>query len=483
MYRLKKEGWLKHWDFFLMDLAWMQIAFFISSLLILQLKNYTYYDTYRNQALILFLCAFMYSFLGDPYKGILYRSGGQEFIHLVQDTAYMMVLNLTFLYFIHIAQHMSRLVFGLTWVLFFPLSFIGRQLRKKVLMHRRGGAMDAKSMIVLTRREDLEALTKELEEQPLGGYFIAGVFLKEAQKQEIRQEAAPILGDFEMAQEYALRHWVDEVFIKLPQDEEGSVRLREAFLNMGITVHEFLAEVRQSALSEDNHVIETYGCNVVSTYAMHQVSAGALAFKRAMDIAGGFVGSILTLVLLVFIGPAIFIQSPGPVFFSQVRIGKNGRPFKMYKFRSMVPHAEEGKDELRHRNMSPDGMMFKVEDDPRVIGSGKKDRKGRPAGIGNFIRRTSIDEFPQFFNVLKGDMSLVGTRPPTQDEWEKYQQNHRMRMSVRPGITGAWQVSGRSEMMDFDQVVKLDSEYIRNWSLMLDLKILGKTFSALWSGK
>ena len=119
--------------------------------------------------------------------------------------------------------------------------------------------------------------------------------------------------------------------------------------------------------------------------------------------------------------------------------------------------------------------MFKMDDDPRIIGSEKKDKKGRPAGIGNFIRRTSLDEFPQFFNVLKGEMSLVGTRPPTLDEWEKYDLHHRVRMSIKPGITGLWQISGRSDITDFEEVVRLDREYIQNWSIWLDLKILFKT--------
>ena len=119
--------------------------------------------------------------------------------------------------------------------------------------------------------------------------------------------------------------------------------------------------------------------------------------------------------------------------------------------------------------------MFKIDDDPRIIGSEKKDKNGRPRGIGNFIRKTSLDEFPQFWNVLKGDMSLVGTRPPTLDEWEKYDLHHRVRMSIKPGITGLWQISGRSDITDFEEVVRLDREYIQNWSIWLDFKILFKT--------
>ena len=147
----------------------------------------------------------------------------------------------------------------------------------------------------------------------------------------------------------------------------------------------------------------------------------------------------------------------------------------MYKFRSMYMDAEKRKAELMAQNKIQGGLMFKMDDDPRIIGSEKKGKDGKPKGIGNFIRNTSIDEFPQFINVLKGDMSLVGTRPPTVDEWNHYDPLHRVRMSAKPGITGLWQVSGRSKITDFDQVVALDKQYIENWSLWLDLKILFKT--------
>ena len=190
-----------------------------------------------------------------------------------------------------------------------------------------------------------------------------------------------------------------------------------------------------------------------------------------MDICGGLAGCILTGIIFLFVAPAIYIKSPGPIFLSQYRVGKNGRKFKIYKFRSMYMDAEERKKELMKQNRVSDGLMFKLENDPRVIGS----EKGPGKGIGNFIRKTSLDEFPQFFNVLKGDMSLVGTRPPTVDEWEKYELHHRARLAIKPGLTGMWQVSGRSEITDFEEVVKLDTKYISEWSFMLDIRILFKT--------
>lgn len=144
----------------------------------------------------------------------------------------------------------------------------------------------------------------------------------------------------------------------------------------------------------------------------------------------------------------------------------------------MYMDAEERKKELMSRN-EMQGLMFKMEADPRIIGSGPD---GTKKGLGWFIRKTSLDEFPQFWNVLKGDMSLVGTRPPTVDEWNQYDYHHRARMAIKPGITGMWQVSGRSDITDFEEVVRLDKEYIENWSIGLDIKILLKTVLVVFKG-
>jgi len=175
------------------------------------------------------------------------------------------------------------------------------------------------------------------------------------------------------------------------------------------------------------------------------------------------------------VAPAIYLSSPGPIFFAQERIGKNGKHFKMYKFRSMYLDAEERKAELMAQNRVDSGLMFKLDYDPRIIGCEKRPDGTIKKGIGNFIRDYSLDEFPQFWNCLKGDISLVGTRPPTVDEWEKYELHHRVRLAIKPGITGMWQVSGRSKITDFEQVVELDKQYIKNWTLWLDIKLICKT--------
>ena len=207
---------------------------------------------------------------------------------------------------------------------------------------------------------------------------------------------------------------------------------------------------------------------------MNYANTSALLVKRGMDIVGGLVGCLFTLIIMIFVGPAIYIASPGPIFFSQERIGRNGRKFKMYKFRSMYMDAEERKAELMKQNRVSDGMMFKLDFDPRVIGNEILPDGTKKTGIGNFIRVTSLDEFPQFFNVLKGDMSIVGTRPPTLDEWNKYELHHRARLASNRALQ-ACAVSGRSEITDFEEVVKLDTEYISEWNVGMDIKLLWKT--------
>ena len=195
-----------------------------------------------------------------------------------------------------------------------------------------------------------------------------------------------------------------------------------------------------------------------------------LLIKRLIDIIGALVGIVVNIVFFPFIGLAIKLNSPGPIFFRQLRIGQNGRRFKLYKYRSMYRDAEARKQELLGKN-ELNGAVFKITDDPRIT------------QVGKFLRNTSLDELPQFWNVLVGDMSLVGTRPPTPDEVKEYGLHHHRRLSIKPGITGLWQVSGRNKITDFDEIVKLDTQYIDQWSLSLDFKILGRTFMVLLSGK
>ena len=267
---------------------------------------------------------------------------------------------------------------------------------------------------------------------------------------------------------------LDEIYINVENMSmlPNASELIEELEDMGVTVNINIPTL-ENLLADSKY--NNINCVVESEYPMAQlaptvISQSKLALKRVIDILGGLVGSLLSLPIILLVAIPLKIESPGPLIFKQQRVGKNGRIFNIYKIRSMYKDAEERKKALMEQNKM-DGHMFKMDNDPRIT------------KVGKFIRKTSIDELPQFWNVLKGDMSLVGTRPPTVDEFEKYESHHKRRLSMKPGITGKWQVSGRSDIQDFEEVVKLDCEYIDEWSPMLDIQILFKTVGVVLTHK
>lgn len=258
---------------------------------------------------------------------------------------------------------------------------------------------------------------------------------------------------------------LDEIFINIPSfNAEVMHPVIEELEDMGITVHINIPTIDKFIDSSkfNNISVNNFRGNLVATFKPTEKSNTALVLKRIFDIVVGLLGCLVSLPIILITAIPLLIESPGPLIFKQQRVGKNGRLFYIYKLRSMYVDAEQRKAELM-KNNKMDGFMFKMDDDPRIT------------KVGKFIRKCSIDELPQFLNVVKGDMSLIGTRPPTVDEFEKYESRHKRRLSMRPGISGMWQVSGRSDIQDFEEVVRLDCKYIDEWSLALDIKILFKT--------
>lgn len=190
--------------------------------------------------------------------------------------------------------------------------------------------------------------------------------------------------------------------------------------------------------------------------------------KRLVDIVGAIVGLLVTALLVLPIAIAQAFDSPGPIFYRQSRCGLNGKTFFLWKFRSMVVDAEQKQHLVKNQAR---GHIFKNDRDPRVT------------RVGRFLRRSSLDEFPQFWNVLKGEMSLVGTRPPTPDEVRKYNTYHFLRLRVKPGLTGEWQVKGRSRVNNFEEVVRLDLDYQHKWSIGYDLYLIWRTIGVVFSGR
>lgn len=204
----------------------------------------------------------------------------------------------------------------------------------------------------------------------------------------------------------------------------------------------------------------------ISYFSVHPSALSTT--KRIIDILGAIVGLTITLLLFIPIAIAIQLDNPGAIFYSQTRCGLNGKHFRIWKFRSMVVNA----DQLQHLvTNQAQGHIFKNKSDPRVT------------RIGKFLRSTSLDELPQFWNVLLGDMSLVGTRPPTVNEVKKYQPHHFARLKVKPGITGEWQVKGRSDVEDFEQIVQMDIDYQDKWSIFYDIYLIICTFSIIFTRK
>ncbi|MFH1146281.1 MAG: sugar transferase [Pseudomonadota bacterium] len=300
-----------------------------------------------------------------------------------------------------------------------------------------------------------------LQEQQSWGHKVVGLLRDPQDGSTTPDLPVPVLGTLDDLRDLVLEKEIDEVIFALPPDKPRSL---EPYLSVcdriGLNVRVLPAMYDPD--KPDLQVEVLQGVPLLSKYRF-TANASGLFYKRILDIVAGGIGTFITFgILYPTIGIAIKLDSRGPTLFRQIRIGLNGRPFRLYKFRSMYIDAEAGKADLLKSN-EMNGHMFKVANDPRIT------------RVGRFMRKTSLDEFPQFLNVLLGQMSMVGTRPPTPDEVSHYEDWHRRRISIKPGITGLWQISGRNKITDFNEVVKLDLKYIDRWHFADDLKIMWKT--------
>ena len=474
MYRKKRRSWTKHVDFMLLDVLCMQIAFVISYIIRFGTDNpYTDGD-YRTLAIAFLFIDFFVEIVSDSFKNVLKRGYFDEFIATCRHVILVELVVTFYLFTTQTGSIYSRFSYYIMVPFYIVTDYAARVIWKKIL--QKIGFNSVKKSLLIIAPEKILRETLQIVSADRRGYAKVTAVSLDTDLKGKNICGIPIVADRDGIIEYTCGEWVDEVFIPPCAESEYPNELVGAFLEMGIAVHTGIA--KSGSFPAGCQQVEKIGVYTVITTSMNYAESSKLLVKRLMDIAGGLVGCLITLLITIIVGPMIYISSPGPIFFAQERIGRNGRKFKMYKFRSMYMDAEARKAELMSQNKM-DGFMFKMDYDPRIIGSEKKDKNGNPKGIGNFIRKTSLDEFPQFWNVLKGDMSLVGTRPPTVDEWEQYELHHRSRMSTKPGITGMWQVSGRSDITDFEEVVRLDTEYIEKWNIGLDIKILIKTVLAV----
>ena len=414
---------------------------------------------------VLILVCTIYGSFTEWNRDFLKRGYFRELTAIVQYHVILLAVSMTIVFFMGWTRILSRqVILNFIWINIF-LTYAAHLGYRRWLRGYLTNEKQVTKLLVVSMKDSIDTTIQYLHGNLDLSYQIVGTATIADLRDQDEEEKEALMREIT---EKLTQIPFDEVLIHTPGLTQRDIRpLIDGFEAMGV-VARYSLELPD--LGSGAAHVESFAGFTTLTYSRTHVSSGQLIVKRLIDILGGLAGCLITCILTIFIAPAIKLDSPGPVFFSQVRIGKNGRRFRIYKFRSMYQDAEARRKELEKEN-EVKGLMFKMEHDPRIT------------KVGAFLRRTSLDEFPQFFNVLKGDMSLVGTRPPTEDEFEQYNEHYRRRLSMTPGLTGMWQVSGRSDIQDFDEVVKLDLYYIDNWSLALDFKIIFQTVGVMFKGK
>lgn len=466
MYQKQGSGLWKHLDFIIWDMLVLEVSFVLAYILRHGIYNPYLAEEYMVMGGVLALTQLVIVVCNENYKDILRRGYLVELKSVVIQNSMVMLCIFAFMFLTKQQPIYSRIVFTYTWIISTILMYTERVLWKNVIRKRLQENEERAHMLVICSMSNLRNNLMRLQEESFLPYKVIGAVVQDEDRKGELFEGIPAVANWSELYEYVKMEVIDEIFLDVNLSEKEINDIIHRFLEMGITVHRGLGCNREEL---PNQIVQNVGnCSVITT-SIKTASVYQLFLKRVMDLCGSMAGLMITGVLFVVLAPIIKIQSPGPVFFAQERVGRNGRRFRIYKFRSMYMDAEKRKKELMAQNKMS-GFMFKMDDDPRIT------------PIGKIIRKYSLDEFPQFWNIFKGDMSLVGTRPPTVDEFEQYEGHHRVRLSIKPGLTGMWQVSGRSDITDFEEVVRLDNKYIAEWNIRLDIKILLKTVAVVFNG-
>ena len=464
----KKSTLIETYALVIIDILAVVLSFLIALAIRFTALERTMYVTDREYLVcaLVVLASILYGVFTDYNREFFSRGFLVEFVAIAKYEAVLLLL-LGAIVFLVQAKFFSRLVFIyfaiadilITYILHITFKIAVLKTYQKIGM--------AEKVLVVTESALIKPLLKQFDEEKEWCYdvtSIALIDLDEKPKRSKKYNDIPVVAGMKDLFDVATTMPFDDVFIHVQSCKLSKIKeIIEQFEMMGVTCH---YNVEKEELNLEGKTAGRFAGYTVMTFSLNYVDYRRALVKRIIDFIGAIVGLLLTAIITPFVALAIRIESKGPVFFAQERVGRNGRRFKIYKFRSMYIDAEERKKELMSQN-EMNGLMFKIDDDPRVT------------KVGKFIRKTSIDELPQFYNILRGDMSLVGTRPPTVDEFEEYNAYYRRRLSITPGLTGMWQVSGRSNIDDFDEIVKLDLQYIENWSLLLDLKIILQTIGVV----
>ena len=482
MHVITKREKMQYAYVFLTDLLALAVSVLLSWLITDGVFNVLVPYTARDwmQTLCTLVLAFIVTFFCfDQTENIVTRRPGAE-IKLSLKFNLMLCVIYSALMLLTKATMLDSRYFAVTVPLINALLLpLAHGALKRLLLHfQRSWGMESLVGIVTTA-DRADRLISEIGKD--WSRRIVGVTLLEATHEIVGTEidGIAVKANFTDFMDWIRREALDEVYVDVPMDSgESFIPYLDEMESMGLTVHfrlPLLDRIEEACCDETSaarlsrSLGRCAGGNIVTMGTVELQLRDQIA-KRCMDVVGAVIGCIISIPIIAVVAIPLKLESPGPLFFKQKRVGRNGRYFYIHKLRSMYVDAEARKKELMAQN-EMNGLMFKMEDDPRVT------------KVGKFIRRTSIDELPQFFDVLRGDMSLVGTRPPTVDEYKQYESHHKRRLSMKPGITGLWQVSGRSNIEDFEEVVKLDVTYIDNWSLWNDIKILFKTVYVVFAGR
>ena len=406
MYRKDNDGWLKHIDFIMLDLICLQLAYVLA----FAISGYGFNPyasiLYRNTAIFIEFVDILVLLMSNTLKGVLKRGHYVEFMITLKHCLIVGGISILYLFLLQEGQNYSRLALILLVVIYTGLTYLVRELWKRNLQKKMIDGSE-KSLLIVASSDIAERVVRNMKANNYARYKIAGVAVIDRDWVGSVVGGVEVVADMDSAAMYVCREWVDEVLIVTSGSVPYPHELIEQFTETGVTVHLSLAKVTN--VPGKKQFVEKIGNYTVLTTSMNYASGKQLFAKRVIDIMVGLAGCILTGIIFIFVAPVIYISSPGPIFFSQERVGKNGKKFKMYKFRSMYMDAEARKAELMKDNKLGDGKMFKLDFDPRVIGNKVLPDGTKKTGVGDFIRRTSLDEFPQFFNVLKGDSGIIGT--------------------------------------------------------------------------
>ncbi len=429
-------------------------------------SNFVPYERYIPASLALTVLLFFAFHLEKLYTSKRGETFLDEFHKVLNGTTNGVILLIT-ITFVYRSLSYSRLLFFEAAFLIILLLSLVRIVKHTWLARLRRKGIGVDKVVIVGAGEVGRALMRAIAARPEFGYQVLGFVDDDPAKggQDLGRFKA--LGPLENLPEILDKYPVSEVMITLPWQYHRRIIRLVAECDRAHVKARMVPDLFQISLNR----VDLQQINGIPLIGFREISIRGwnLALKRAIDIVVSTIALVALSPLMAFIALAIKLDSRGPILFRQSRIGKHGEPFVMYKFRSMVEGAEEMLPELMERNEAT-GPLFKIKDDPRRT------------HVGNILRRTSLDELPQLYNVLRGEMSLVGPRPALPQEAAAYQEWHKKRLEVVPGITGLWQISGRSDLT-FEDMILLDIYYAENWSLWLDLSILLRTIPKVLMGE